>query len=618
MTAISEILISAGIKYVVGQAAKSGSSWFTRNKNKLMVALRNDAILKKYSNNCINNTFSFRTLLHNNKDVYLDEIYYPLTIESIDRRTSYEIADNTILPEHTPIVIIGIAGQGKTTILRKLFLEEINDRKRLAFFFYLRQLKNLENSKIEELILGHLIENGVCGTIEDVCYLCEKTPLALYFDGFDELNPSQRIDAIKIIKEARRKYHTKIIITSRPDSEIARESGFQIFEINKLNPTQALSLIGAQAINKEKKEHLTKIFKERKFLSATITTPLLLDLFVITSGYFKKEPTSVMDFYDELLHALIYRHERLKNFSRIRKSELCDKDLEDCFVMFSFVTFFSNESSFSHENVLSHLQKSLNILECKAIVQDVLDDIITGTNLINQDGYNNYTFIHRSIQEFFSAKYVHRMRMDSKEKFYKKLPSLTINNLDNFLFMLCGLDSYYFSNLFIINGLKSRDMFDFGKVIPLKKDEFIKCFDYYLICFDANTGRITNFSIGGPGNINKLIFLERVDSIIKDQFQDTPHQVIGQYIYTDAVDEVTKIYLSRNIDIADSIKNEYANVEFVKLTSFLDKLPQLNECMDREYYHLLQINDDIEDFITNSYTKKGREAANIDSIIELI
>ena len=286
--------------------------------------------------------------------------------------------------------------------------------------------------------------------------------------------------------------------------------------------------------------------------------------------------------------------------------------------MFSFVTFFSNESSFSHENVLSHLQKSLNILECKAIVQDVLDDIITGTNLINQDGYNNYTFIHRSIQEFFSAKYVHRMRMDSKEKFYKKLPSLTINNLDNFLFMLCGLDSYYFSNLFIINGLKSRDMFDFGKVIPLKKDEFIKCFDYYLICFDANTGRITNFSIGGPGNINKLIFLERVDSIIKDQFQDTPHQVIGQYIYTDAVDEVTKIYLSRNIDIADSIKNEYANVEFVKLTSFLDKLPQLNECMDREYYHLLQINDDIEDFITNSYTKKGREAANIDSIIELI
>ncbi|MGR5245371.1 hypothetical protein ACP3VU_11640 [Vibrio sp. PNB23_22_6] len=66
---------------------------------------------------------TFRTLLSRDNDVFIDEIYHPLKITSM--RTSTELitlSENTEFPFPKIACIVGKAGQGKTTILRKMFL----------------------------------------------------------------------------------------------------------------------------------------------------------------------------------------------------------------------------------------------------------------------------------------------------------------------------------------------------------------------------------------------------------------------------------------------------------------------------------------------------------------
>ncbi len=73
---------------------------------------------------------------------FLDDIYYPLTVEVASNKDKVVIKDGVTLPFHGIVNIVGIAGQGKSTILRKLFSEEIKKSERMPFFIELRRVKN--------------------------------------------------------------------------------------------------------------------------------------------------------------------------------------------------------------------------------------------------------------------------------------------------------------------------------------------------------------------------------------------------------------------------------------------------------------------------------------------
>lgn len=74
-----------------------------------------------------------RTLHNADYDIFLDDIYYPLTVEVASNKDKVVIKDGVTLPFHGIVNIVGIAGQGKSTILRKLFSEEIKNQNGCLF-----------------------------------------------------------------------------------------------------------------------------------------------------------------------------------------------------------------------------------------------------------------------------------------------------------------------------------------------------------------------------------------------------------------------------------------------------------------------------------------------------
>ncbi|WP_368620032.1 NACHT domain-containing NTPase, partial [Salmonella enterica] len=132
------------------------------------------------------------------KDVYLDQIYYPLNISSY-RRKNIIIDDYETLEHEQRVCLVGVAGQGKTMTMKKMFLEDLN---KFLFFPVFLSLRNLDFSKelsLVEVLETHFIINGVdCGKA-DVTTLLKNNPVRLYLDGFDEIPVSHRKQAINFL-----------------------------------------------------------------------------------------------------------------------------------------------------------------------------------------------------------------------------------------------------------------------------------------------------------------------------------------------------------------------------------------------------------------------------------
>lgn len=120
MTSFVDIAIPIAIKSIVSGLIEFGGNEIKKKKNKILISLKSDKNIEKYIKNSVNKVFVFRTLLHGDRNVYLHEVYYPLNIKNVTTLQSTKIDDGTVLPSHSPVCIIGIAGQGKTTIMRKL------------------------------------------------------------------------------------------------------------------------------------------------------------------------------------------------------------------------------------------------------------------------------------------------------------------------------------------------------------------------------------------------------------------------------------------------------------------------------------------------------------------
>lgn len=95
--------------------------------------------------------------------------------------------------------------------------------------------------------------------------------------------------------------------------------------------------------------------------------------------------------------------------------------------------------------------KACDAKQIDASEESVCCDIVDGTNLITQDGYNNYVYIHRSIQEYFSAKCVSLFNDEQKNKFFKTYVTSDINGGNaNFLSLVRFVDPMGFYKHFML------------------------------------------------------------------------------------------------------------------------------------------------------------------------
>ncbi|MER2495311.1 NACHT domain-containing protein [Vibrio neptunius] len=361
----------------------------------------------------------FRTIGFSSKDVSFDDIYVPLNITS-STNANYVVNDSLELRHKRPINIVGRAGQGKSTILRRLFLNMVNSGTKLPFFF---ELKYFKEESLEENLIKEFKKWGFTFDKNTVLEFISRRDVTLFLDAFDEV-PTVRVnDVLEQITRIKNTSMCNIIITSRPNTRICFVENIDTFDVVDLTQEQVMEILEVICPSRKQFDSLKLAISNKAHVLEAMVSPILVVLLQIVYSHSNAVPHTLNDFYNRVFLTLFHRHDELKtNVERGFKTDLTCDQSEKVFQAFCYLSLKSNDLSFTKEKALQHMEHALKLRgfgELKP--SDFFHDIFHVTNIIQEDGYDNYSFFHRSLQEFYSYKFIKGyLDSDQQKKFFSQ------------------------------------------------------------------------------------------------------------------------------------------------------------------------------------------------------
>lgn len=407
-----------------------------------------------------------KTIWQVDKSVNLNEFYYPSRLK-LNSDTLSDLNSLSDLPENGKIVIQGTAGQGKSILARFLTGKALREGLIIPLFIELRKIT--ERASLETLIHNAILNIGIKIEKQDLHLVFQSNKFTLILDAFDEIPEFCVLDTLDYIENLSSLYHSQqVIITSRPNSEIQKVNCFQVYNLAVLEANDFKPMLSKLFdVQESVKIILKSIHDSSSKIEQLLTTPLLLTLLAITYKSYNKIPTQLHEFYENLFHLLVNRHDATKpGYNREYKSGLNEKELEELFKAFCFYATLKGKTSLTRAEVLEVSKKAKNISGQSDVKDlDFISDCKKNTCLILEEGFQ-YHFLHKSIMEFHAASYISSSPQKLKEKFY----SMVRNDEYRFwveLSFLKVLDEYNYNLLFLIPIYESQ----FEKIGVYNEDE---------------------------------------------------------------------------------------------------------------------------------------------------
>ncbi|EOU3283597.1 NACHT domain-containing NTPase [Vibrio harveyi] len=439
--------VSEAFKFAIGElydVLKRKSSKFQEPNISLINAYRNAILVEQV-----------KTIWQVDKPVNLNNFYYPSKL-IVDEKA---IAINSLsdLPPDAKCVIEGTAGQGKSIFLRYLSGYELRKGKSVPLFVELRKVS--DKKSVEQLICDALSDLGIDTEVQQLDIIFGTGKFTLLLDAFDEIPELQVKDTITFIESLCNKHHLlRILISSRPDSSIQNSSLFNIFKLSPISPSDFRPILDKFFFEDKDiiDDIVTSIHKSGSNIAELITTPLLLTLLTITYKGYNKIPDSPHEFYENLFHLLVNRHDATKpGFIRDYSSKLNENQLEKLFHAFCFYCMLEQKVSLSRaESVSLTRSASSNVKIVPFSESSFVSDCVKNTCLIVEEG-SDFHFIHKSIREYHSARFIKDSDLFLKKKFY----SSSVNNSNKYseeLKYLKEIDQNCFEEFFLIPSIQNN------------------------------------------------------------------------------------------------------------------------------------------------------------------
>lgn len=436
---------------------------------------------KHYLQRHVQHTLKMRTLINPNDDVTLDDIYYPLTLITASNKDKILISDNQTLSFSGAINIIGIAGQGKSTILRKLFLEEIKKGERIPFFI---ELRNVEDGDILNHFKNILKMLDLTITESNVEYLLQSGKVVLLLDGFDEVRQQLTTKIVNAIKQLTSAYACPVIITSRPNTEVCTMTGVYNLNVENIDledKIRILNLIEQRDIdsNGTTFRHLCELLITRQSFSDTICNPIMVTLLYHCFPYMDEVPRDISEFYRQLFGVLYARHDKTKGYhTRERESGIDVEPAREFFSYLSLKSLLSEQYELDSHKLHQYVTSALKTGGYDTKKTDsFINDVVKITCLLQADGNDRFVFLHKSVQEFFGAFYISIIQdKEIKGKIYSSLRNEVQRSqkFDNLLSFLYHLDKKSFTDEITLETFRDSQFKDFS---DLSYEDFSLPFD---------------------------------------------------------------------------------------------------------------------------------------------
>ncbi|MBA34464.1 MAG: histidine kinase [Oleispira sp.] len=541
---------TGGIDGLVDDLVKSASD---KVKDKLSetFSLRKLSVLKKN----IGRVGKVKTILDPDSIIDLDKIFFEKAITFSNGNR----AKNVSFFSSKHILVEGGPGQGKSMYLRWLCLNEGNGSAHIPIFIEFRNLRYKKTLK-EELFEA-IRDFGVDLNDDLFDFLAKSKKIVFILDGFDETPNSERLRIARELETIARTYpDLRIVVSSRPDSGMGSSVYFEKLIINNLTHDCQEDFVRHLYSNGVQAKAINNILSSNEFLTEVTNTPLLLTLFTITYNARQFKPDSLAEFYSLIFPTMLYRHDRLKiGYERERTAELTDYQMQRVFEALSFVSLKNNKTRFPSSDFRSYLESSAKLERIDDNLEDsLIDDITCITALIIRDGFDYYSFSHKSIQEYFAAVFLARLSDDRKESFY----SLIIREFDeyrkwqNSLAFLSTIDEKDYTKYFLLPFKRSALNLDARNKVKVTYKSLLN-----MIGVDSKT------EVTEDGVIEKLYWGDTSYAVIYKEYSEFTRNLVKEFLEQKGVNIAKFISFC---DVEEFEKYQHGSGNFVfSIDSFL-------------------------------------------------
>ncbi|MBD8643701.1 NACHT domain-containing protein [Stenotrophomonas sp. CFBP 13724] len=455
-----------------------------------------------------------RTFFSQNEPQHLADFYVPSTITT-NRQDSYARASLATLDTVTGhrTIITGTGGSGKTIFMRHLLLDSIKTGAGYPIFIELRNLTSDQYSNIEGAVGDFMENHGFPLDRKYVKKSIEEGLLVIILDGFDEVPSEQRKKLEISIKKMMANATSRIIISSRPDMTLQGWEDFTTAAIAPLSLRDACDLINKINYDgeEETKQRFIAILKKSLFNSHKyfLSNPLLLSIMLLTYGNTADIPTKFASFYEQAYIALFQRHDALKSgYKREKKTDLGIFEFSRLFAAFCAISYRDKRIKFTALDAIDYTRRAITVSSLIDVVAEhFIDDAKQAACLLIEDGLD-ITFVHRSFQEYFTARFINDSNDEVRIKYLNEIVSEGRNTSDNVIHLLHEINPHFVEESYLIPSLNK--LFGDRKKKKITRATWAPMYTGIVGSIDFSTDAIISYRIDDHRTFGLLLIMKRI------------------------------------------------------------------------------------------------------------
>ena len=294
-----------------------------------------------------------------------------------------------------------------------------NPSGQIPLFLELRNLNSITSKDIISYLHGAYKGNTRLGLDRFKAFVSSGAFL-LILDGFDEVDPDHRIQIEDQIVRLSQDYpNAAIIVSGRPDEKFNPWSKYTHWALCPMALSQVESLINKLDYDKKVKAKFIRRLKSDLFNSheSFLSTPLLATLMLLTFEQYADIPDKVHIFYDNAFETLFNKHDALKEqYTRKTRSGLTIDVFRKVFAAFSAISYSDAAYTFNAEQLHNSVGKAIQYFQAPCKAPEFVSDLMEAVCLLQLEGFE-YSFVHRSFQEYFCALFLANADSVTRSKF---------------------------------------------------------------------------------------------------------------------------------------------------------------------------------------------------------
>jgi len=357
------------------------------------------------------------------QDIY--DFYIPLDVKCAEKLI--RDVDFINMANFTNTLVTGLPGSGKSTLMKHLLLCSLKKSKKIPIYI---EMKHYNGMEFIEFIFNFIKSCGFSLEYDLFISMFRNGNFNIFIDGFDEIqNEFYQKCSEEIIEIALKYYKNIFIISSRPNIKFGAWSSFYEFDLLPLTKEKSISLIKKLKHSEKIKSKFIQNIEENEYIipDIFITNPLLLTLALTIYEQTNDVPDKIHSFYSAIYDTLFFKHDTSKlSFQRKTFSNLNKDEFEKVLSCFAISIHLSEIETFDEYTLNNHLENASRLSEINFDRTAYKKDLTESLFILVRDEYN-YTFIHRSFQEYFTARYCCIFLNNNETEVLKKIASIDMD-----------------------------------------------------------------------------------------------------------------------------------------------------------------------------------------------